>query len=143
MWVICASVEVDWAIPGQFVPFWRQTEDPFTLMLDANNCEPEALVKNRSVVVTCEAVALVSVRVWRLELPETVRLVELSVAMEPEVAMRLVENKLVAVALPRVEELNVAEFAVSEFALKVPAFKVVTVPEVPWKLVTNRSVVVT
>ena len=100
-------------------------------------------MKNRSVVVTWFAVAFVRVRVWRLELPEISRFVEFNVAIEPEVAMRLVENKLVAVALPNVEELNVPVLAESEFALKVPVFNVVTVPEVPWKLVTNRSVVVT
>ena len=55
----------------------------------------------------------------------------------------MLENKLVVVALPNVEELKVAEFASNVEASSVPAFNVATVPEVPWKLVTKRSVVVT
>ena len=47
------SSSVGVAFPaGQFVPFWRQTEAPFTCSDETKSCEPEAEVKNRSVVVT-------------------------------------------------------------------------------------------
>jgi hypothetical protein len=103
------------AAPGQFVPFRRQTEEPFTWMEEAFNVVPEAVAKpnqpvevpfvkerlvacavvaKRLVDVVFVPVALVQVRLVKLDglVPLTVRFVNV-----PFVAKRLVEVELVLV----------------------------------------------
>ena len=55
----------------------------------------------------------------------------------------MLEKIVVAVASPSVDALKAAEFASNVLASSEPTFNVATVPDVPWKLVTKRSVVVT
>ena len=89
-------------------------------------------------------------------MPETVRFVEFSVAIEPEVAWKLPVKSAVSVAFETLElrALSVVPLAVVKakipeevpftkvraLALAVPKFAVVIDPEVAWKLVANKLV---
>src|SRR5579862_9365579 len=98
---VSTSVRVGVALPaGQFVPLWRQTEFPFTRMLETKSAEPDALVKDKPVVVTFVNRALVPVRSCNTDVPPTVRVEALNapaakVEIVPEVAWKFVANKLV------------------------------------------------
>jgi hypothetical protein len=107
---------------GQLVPFARQTEEPFTAIADAKIFEdvtveafshvPVAPVKRRFVnvpfvakrfvEVTDVPVPFVKVRVWRADVPVTVRLVTRSFRMFVLTANRLVEVVFVPVAFVQV-----------------------------------------
>ena len=82
--VMVCKVAVVAGTPGQFVPFCRQTLEPFTAMEDANMEVPDAVVKPSQPV----DVPLVKER-----------LVEPRVVMLPPVAVKLVAKRLVEVVL--------------------------------------------
>jgi hypothetical protein len=81
LFVICWRVAVVAADPGQFVPFARQTFDPFTWMLEAKRLVPLAVPKEKIVEVDWEAVRVVK---------------------EPEPAVNVVMLPVFAVRSPRV-----------------------------------------
>ena len=66
-------------------------------------------------------------------MPETVRFVELSVAMEPDVAWKLPVKSAVPVASTQFKLVTPP---------RVPTFNAVIVPLVAWKLVANNAVLV-
>jgi hypothetical protein len=91
--VIVCSVAVVAADPGQFVPFARHTDEPFTAMAEAFKVVPEAVAKPNQEV----------------EVP----LVRLSEPIVPDCANKLVEEAVEAKKLVVVTAVNVAFVPVS------------------------------
>ena len=111
--LICCKVDVLAAVPGQFVPFAKHTDEPFTAIAEAFKVVPEAVAKPSQEV----EVPFVKLRLVEKKFVEVasvnVALGAVSEAMVPLFANRLVDETTLLKKFVVVTEVNVAFVPVS------------------------------